>query len=142
MKKCLQSSCNKLIDYREKYCDVHKDVQKKQEQSVNKFRYENDKKVLSVYNNKIWRNVRKSVLLRDDGLCQYCLSNGLVKKAEVVDHFIPVRDDYDKRYDTDNLVSACYECNNKKSLDEELLRNNKISIETFKNKWKYGDMNE
>lgn len=142
LRKCFKNNCENLIPFTQKYCDEHKDIQKKQKQSVNKFRYENDKKVLSVYNNSIWRNVRKSVLLRDNGLCLYCLANGYVKQAQVVDHFMSVRDDYDKRYDTKNLVSACYECNNKKSLDEELLRNKKISIETFKNKWKYGDMNE
>ena len=48
---------------------------------------------------KAWREVRRTAALRDNELCQYCLNQGIVKRYEVVDHFIPIKYDYEKRLD-------------------------------------------
>ena len=78
-------------------------------------------------------------MLRDNGMCKYCLANGKYTKATVIDHFIALRDDYDKRMDMSNLFASCTACNTKKSYDEDKLRKNIITIEQFKLKWKVGE---
>ncbi|MCQ9302688.1 HNH endonuclease [Mammaliicoccus sciuri] len=107
--------------------------------SYETYRYERDKQFIKEYNSKVWKQTRKSIMLRDDGLCQYCLAEGIICKAEVVDHFIPMRDDFDKRFDADNLVASCIRHNTLKEKDEQRLRNKQITLEEYKNKWKYGD---
>nr|WP_275431606.1 HNH endonuclease signature motif containing protein [Mammaliicoccus sciuri] len=78
-------------------------------------------------------------MLRDDGLCQYCLAEGMIHKAEVIDHFIPIKDDFSKKLDADNLVASCIRHNTLKEIDEKKLRNNEITIEEYKNKWRFGN---
>ncbi|WP_337227963.1 HNH endonuclease [Staphylococcus succinus] len=76
-------------------------------------------------------------MIRDNGLCMYCLHNGMYTQATLVDHFIPIRDSYEDRYNTNNLVSACVACNTKKAVDENRLRSKQITFNEFKTLWKY-----
>lgn len=134
MKLCNKVGCNKLLNFTESYCEEHKNKTK-----YDKQRYIRDNKVMSVYNNKMWKDSRQSALVRDDYMCLYCLAKGYVKRAEVVDHYVPIRDDYDKRYDLDNLVSSCYRCNNLKAKHEEALRQGEMSTKEFSERWKYSE---
>lgn len=63
-----------------------------------------------------WDKLRKSVLLRDQHLCQHCLQLGIYTKATDVDHINPKSlggtDDFD------NLQSLCKKCHRAKSLEE------------------------
>ncbi|MCD3219451.1 HNH endonuclease [Mammaliicoccus sciuri] len=139
VRKCFKVNCNNLIPFTETYCDDHKDIKNESTKSYETFRYERDKQFIKEYNSKVWKQTRKSIMLRDDGLCQYCLAEGIISKAEVVDHFIPMRDDFDKRFDVDNLVASCIRHNTLKEKDEQRLRNKQITLEEYKSKWKYGD---
>lgn len=139
VRKCSKVNCNKLIPFTETYCDDHKELTKQSNKDYETFRYERDKQFIKEYNKKIWKDTRKSIMLRDDGLCQYCLAEGTIQRAEVVDHFIPMRDAFDKRFDADNLVASCIRHNTLKEQDERRLRNNEITIEEFKNKWRFGN---
>lgn len=132
-KKCSITNCKTLIDIRKDYCEEHKEF------NYDNQRYKNDKEVRRTYNNSQWKSVRKATLMRDDYMCMYCMANGNgnMVKAEVVDHFMPIRDSYDDRYDMNNLVSACTSCNTLKYYDEVKLRNGSMTIEMYKEKWKY-----
>lgn len=134
-KKCNSINCNNLIDYRNKYCEEHKHLVNE----YDKQRYKHDREVRQTYNSQRWISLRKQCLMRDMGLCMYCLHNGLYTQATLVDHFIPVRDSYDKRYDIDNLVSACDRCNTRKVVDESRLRSQQITLNEFKTLWQYGE---
>jgi 5-methylcytosine-specific restriction protein A len=121
-KVCNKVNCNKLIDFKESYCDEHKHLKNEYKKNYDSLRYERDKMFVRFYNSKQWKDTRRTVMLRDDNLCQNCLRNGLYTKANVVDHVIEVKDDYDKRLDTDNLEALCHECHNNKTIREKKRR--------------------
>lgn len=58
------------------------------------------------------KKTRFMVLQRDDFTCQYCGRSAPTVKLEV-DHIIPVS--RGGKNSTDNLVTACFECNSGKS---------------------------
>lgn len=66
------------------------------------------------YHSQEWRAVRRAVLERDHYLCQTCKRNGIIKTGNTVDHIVPVRVDWSKRLDIDNLETICTSCHNKK----------------------------
>lgn len=132
-KKCNSINCNNLIDFRNKYCDEHKHLNNE----YDKQRYKYDKEVRQTYNSQRWRTIRKQCLIRDNGLCMYCLHNGLYTQATLVDHFIPVRDSHEDRYNMNNLVSACVKCNTRKAVDEDKLRSDQMTLNGFKSNWNY-----
>lgn len=139
VRKCSKVNCNKLIPFTESYCDDHKELSKQIIKEYETKRYKRDKHFIQFYNSKMWKDTRKSIMLRDDGLCQYCLAEGMIHKAEVIDHFIPIKDDFSKKLDADNLVASCIRHNTLKEIDEKKLRNNEITIEEYKNKWRFGN---
>ena len=132
-KKCDSINCNNLIDFRNKYCDEHKHLNN----DYDKQRYKHDKEVRQVYNDSRWRRLRKQCIVRDNGLCLYCLHEGVYTQATMVDHFIPVRDDMSLKYDMSNLNSSCGRCNTRKSIDEDKLRSNQMTLNEFKSNWNY-----
>ena len=136
-RKCSKVNCNELINFNKRFCDEHESLKNESRKQYDKRRYETDKDIRQTYNSTRWRDVRNGVLLRDNHLCLYCLHQGKYTKAEVVDHFIPIRDDYELRYDRNNLVSACNRCNTSKAIDEDKLRKNEITFEQFKERWAY-----
>lgn len=132
-KKCNKINCFNLTDLNNKYCNEHKELNKE----YDKQRFSKEKHIRQTYTNTTWFAIRKNALLRDNGLCMYCLHNGKYTEARVVDHFIPVRDAFDDRYNSDNLVSSCVRCNTRKSEDEDKLRSNKITLEEYKHRWQH-----
>ncbi|WP_440863908.1 HNH endonuclease [Staphylococcus shinii] len=132
-KKCNKVNCFNLISFTEKYCEKHKEENNK----YDKQRFNNDKEVRQTYNTSRWKTIRKQTLIRDMHNCLYCLHNGIYTRATVVDHYIPVRDAYERRYDATNLISSCSACNTRKAVDEDKLRSNQITLEEFKSRWQY-----
>lgn len=132
-KKCNKVNCFNLISFTESYCEKHLD----EKNNYDKQRYKNDKEVRDVYNNKIWRNLRRNVLMRDDYCCRYHLAKGYIVKGNIVDHYIPVRDAYEDRYNESNLITSCSACNTRKAVDEDKLRRKQITLEEYKSRWKY-----
>lgn len=132
-KFCNKVNCKNLVELNKKFCSSHKEENNK----YDKQRFNNDKEVRRTYNTSRWKTIRKQTLIRDNGLCLYCLHNGLITQATLVDHYIPVRDAYERRYDATNLISSCTKCNTRKSVDEDKLRNNQITLEEFKSRWQY-----
>ena len=121
-KKCLKINCNELIDYRLKYCDKHKELINQSNKDYERFRTERDKTYIKFYQSRQWKNTRKSVMIDNDWLCQECLRQGYYKQADVVDHIIELKDDWDKRLDKDNLRPLCHEHHNIKTKEEQKRR--------------------
>ena len=48
------------------------------------------------------------ILERDYHCCRVCLSAGIINSNDLsVHHIIPLKDDYDRRLDNDNLITLC-----------------------------------
>lgn len=82
------------------------------------------------YHSNEWKEVRQAVLERDHYLCQICKRHGVVRQATTVHHLIPLRTDYSKRLEMDNLETICQSCHNK----EHNERSKRLSQKKLKNK--------
>lgn len=69
------------------------------------------------YQSKIWKLVRKKVLLRDGYLCQECKRNGIIKDGNTVDHIKPINQGGEP-LNTQNLQTLCETCHARKSQTE------------------------
>lgn len=89
----------------------------------------------SFYHSGEWRAVRQRVLERDHYLCQVCKRAGHITPATTVHHITPVRVDYSKRLDPDNLETICKACHNAEHRERTQSlkkKENKIKIEKSK----------
>ena len=116
---CNKAGCRVLVDYNESYCDKHKPI--KTSNITYKQRKEQGGKYFWFYKSKAWRNASYQYRLNNP-CCEMCLKSGIVRKADVVDHIIEIRDDYSKRLDEENLQSLCHACHNKKTVRERKRR--------------------
>ena len=73
-----------------------------------------DPKLVAFYHGVKWKRLRESVLSRDNYLCQDCLASNRLVAAEEVHHIIEVKEDWNKRYEEDNLISLCKSCHRKR----------------------------
>ncbi|GAA3020434.1 HNH endonuclease signature motif containing protein [Tetragenococcus solitarius] len=120
-KLCQHASCHELIDYNETYCAKHQPEKKRG--YADSYQYKKNKygKYFKFYHSKQWRKL--SELYRyENPCCEICLANGVVRKADVVDHVIELRDQWDKRLDKSNLMSLCHSCHYKKTKEERQKR--------------------
>ena len=73
-----------------------------------------DPEVERFYTTTAWRKCRAAVLSENGGLCQVCMSKGLIEPAVEVHHKIPLTADNinDPRItlDSSNLMALCDEC--------------------------------
>ncbi|WP_460578426.1 HNH endonuclease [Gracilibacillus alcaliphilus] len=74
--------------------------------------YKRNQKANSFYHSTEWTRVRKLALIRDNYLCQRCLKQKKLTKAQVVHHKVELLVDWSKRLDLDNLESLCHRCHN------------------------------
>ena len=78
------------------------------------------------YHTPAWRKVRQLALHRDNYLCQWCLKNGRISRAEEVHHIEGIDESMEKRLSLDNLVSLCRECQDKTKLNKGRKKKNAI----------------
>ncbi|MBE1727410.1 HNH endonuclease [Lactobacillus plantarum] len=81
-------------------------------------RYEHDEKTNTFYHSIEWRSIRESALKRDHYLCQVCRRNGIIKQGNTVHHIIPIKNDWSKRLDMDNLETICPSCHNQEHFEK------------------------
>ena len=119
LKQCHKLGCTNLT--RAKYCDDHEHLLKEETYKRNRYydRYERDQEAKSFYNSAAWLRVRERALIRDRYLCQRCLRDKRITPAKIVHHIIPIKKDWSKRLELDNLESICLPCHNK--IDHEEL---------------------
>lgn len=119
LKLCAKVMCPNLT--RDKYCEEHKEIV--DESQVNRRFYDQhkrNKKSKQFYNSTKWKNVRDRRKRDKNNLCEFCLENKKLNVANVCDHIVPIKIDWSKRLDYDNLQMLCHECHNKKTREDEL----------------------
>jgi len=92
-------------------------------------KYKRDKNSRAFYKSKEWQEVRELALKRDNYLCQRCLNNKKLKKADLVHHIVPLKDDASLRSKLTNLESICHPCHNKEhKVNDNNNNNNNIKV--------------
>lgn len=117
-KQCNHPPCKVLVDYNQKYCEKHK---AKQTSIKREERKQSEGKYFQFYQSRTWR--KASYLYRlNHPVCEDCLEEGLIRKADVVDHKIELKDDWSKRLDESNFRSLCHTHHNIKTTREKRKR--------------------
>jgi 5-methylcytosine-specific restriction protein A len=65
------------------------------------------------YNSRGWRKISHAYL-KANPLCIVCYKKGIIRKATVTDHVIPIRNGGDP-YNNENFQPLCDHCHNSKS---------------------------
>lgn len=94
-------------------------------------KYGRDRKSKKYYDSREWQQIRETVLEMDQryDVYQY-MTKGIVMIADTVHHIIPLKDDWNKRNDIDNLMSLNHDTH---SMIEAMYRKNKDEMqETLK----------
>ncbi|WP_312288180.1 HNH endonuclease [Terrisporobacter sp.] len=119
---CKHSRCNNLLEKgtNNGYCEDHKEYGEKLQAEAERYRqrsYNNTRKdteETKFYNSRSWKKVRLSALKRDNYLCQDCLSKGIINSSWLeVHHITPLKHDYEKRLELENLKTLCRSCHKK-----------------------------
>ncbi|NNG67333.1 HNH endonuclease [Caldanaerobacter subterraneus] len=122
LRPCRKVGCPNLTRDETGYCEFHKreyldylkrlkaERDRRYDERVRKIR---DKQYYEFYKSEEWERSKTQALIRDKVLCQWCLRKGIIRPADVVHHIVPIKEDWSKRFDLDNLVSLCHECHNK-----------------------------
>lgn len=112
VKPCKKMGCHKLT--RDGYCDDHIHLKSDFIKEDRKFydTHKKDKRIVSFYNSKEWKNMRIKALERDNYLCVNCLLKGMYAQATSVHHIVKIKLDWARRLDIFNLKSLCEKCHN------------------------------
>jgi 5-methylcytosine-specific restriction protein A len=109
----LCSICGARIPMGTTYCDIcSKGIQERRAQSSQHYdivqrKSKDNMKYNAFYHSKEWAMVRQMARARDHGLCIECLKDGDVTVYNVVHHIISIKENYNKKYELDNLVCLC-----------------------------------
>lgn len=114
-KICSHAGCNTLIDFDQKFCSKHTDV--------SKWRMSYEGKYRQFYKSKRWIRESKQFLITNC-VCVKCLDEGIIKKADVVDHIVPLKADWSKRFDHNNWQALCHRHHGEKTGAEQRARTN------------------
>lgn len=86
-------------------------------------RYSRDRRSRSFYNSKEWKTGRATALEADGGIDVYLfMTEGIIAAADMVHHIIPLKDDWNKRIDIDNMMSLSSDTH---SMIEQMYKKNK-----------------
>ena len=107
-KSCSYPRCSGRVKYygAGHLCEKHR-KQKQREKA--KRDVAKNPEVKKFYDSKVWRSLRMEQLV-EEPLCRECRKKGRLKAAEMVDHIVPVRVDWERRLDKTNLQSLCNRC--------------------------------
>jgi 5-methylcytosine-specific restriction enzyme A len=116
LKPCSKPNCPNLTY--ETYCDQHRNARAENNRYYDKYnRSDRSKKF---YHSSAWKKVRELIKIRDNGLCQHCLSDKRITVGTIIDHIVPITDDWNKRLEEDNLQLLCQSCHNKKTAEDSM----------------------
>ncbi|MDN7145346.1 HNH endonuclease [Liquorilactobacillus mali] len=123
MKQCNHAGCRTLVPFNERYCVKHK-------QALNKYRYNkrmynsDESKYQQFYKSTAWRRLSRR-FLENNPICVKCYEDGVIRKADVVDHVQEVKDNWSRRLDESNLQALCNSHHNTKTRNERKKREQK-----------------
>ena len=126
LKRCNAIACRALIPFDVSHCDKHIGVSKREtNRAYDDMRMREEPHIRAFYADTRWRKLSEQAKRRDDYMCQECLSKGIYTIGNVADHIIEVKDDWDRRWDINNLQTLCVKCHNKKTREEKAKRNHR-----------------
>ena len=110
--------CGKVISYNNKACDKCKSkIELERKQNIKYYKqttYERDIKYNKFYKSKEWSRVRQVVIARDHALCKDCLDRNTITPYNTVHHIVPIKEEWSKRLDINNLACLCESCHQKR----------------------------
>lgn len=110
--------CGRIISYNDKACDKCKTkIELERKQNIKYYKqttYERDIKYNKFYKSKEWSRVRQVVIARDHALCKDCLDKNTITPYNTVHHIVPIKEEWSKRLDINNLVCLCESCHQKR----------------------------
>lgn len=106
--KCKRMGCLSPAVHRG-YCDTHSNSMKTTTMVA-----EQRSDGQEMYRSALWKRLRKSTMMKYP-LCVRCLSYGLTRKTEHIDHVIPHRGNSQLFTDTSNLQGLCHSCHSYKT---------------------------
>jgi 5-methylcytosine-specific restriction protein A len=72
-----------------------------------------NKKYTDFYNSGAWRKESNHIRAKYIEACLMCLIKyNILVPSDMAHHIVPIRDDYDKRLEDDNLIPLCHCCHN------------------------------
>lgn len=139
---CNAAGCREIIPVGKRYCKKHEYIQAEVDSTykrrrelagmTDEQRHQYNKRVYRkrmatsakakhnynrFYKSTAWRKLSHQTLLKRP-VCVLCLANGIIKKADLVDHIVPIRADWSKRLDPENLQPLCYHCHIEKTRED------------------------
>lgn len=113
---CNFAGCGKLIPRGEIYCEKHKHKANSEKHWSYQWKKDNYGRYGSFYHSWRWKKVSKEYR-KTHYWCVMCLKRGLYRKADVVDHIVPIRaiatkdgkkiNGWSKRWDWSNYEALC-----------------------------------
>lgn len=116
MKFCSHAGCRNLIPLTERYCSKHKHEESSR---VYFHRKHSGGKYEAFYHSTVWKKLSYQYKLANP-MCEACLKRGVIRKVDIADHIVPIKQDWTKRLDYSNLESLCQYCHNDKTESEQL----------------------
>ena len=152
MRFCNAAGCREVIPVGQYYCDKHQYLQKEYEERKKHWRQDKYKGMTKEqqhqYNRKVYKQrMERSAkaphdynrfyktsawvklshkTLQNNPICVSCYRKGIIKKADLVDHIEPIRENWNRRLDPDNLQPLCYRCHRIKTRKDHARENKMI----------------
>lgn len=133
VRRCKTDGCRALVERPAHFCATHHNMEteyqaKRERYSRTRYnkrtrnRDEETRERYKFYRSKTWSSIRKQALERDNYLCQYCKSLGVITPNAVIgDHVTPVEVAPKLRTVISNVVATCRSCDNtKRTLEQEI----------------------
>lgn len=116
---CAKNGCKSLVERPERYCIDHK-------AEVKVLAVDNRESASKRGYNRTWRKYRETFLVQNP-FCTYCIRDGELIYADVVDHIKPHKGDMKLFWDPENHQGLCTKCHNKKTASEDGGFGNKLN---------------
>lgn len=104
--------CQSIMPYTNKICDKCSSVVGNYRSISDKVYQENrkDSQEQKIYKTSKWKRVRSQAIAIANGLCEECIRRGKISYVDDVHHKIPIKVDFSKAYDLNNLICLCRSC--------------------------------
>lgn len=118
VKRCGKVGCREFTENSySAYCKIHKG---ETDRAYNEWRNTYDKEYVSFYKSTAWTKKRLVALRRDEWICRRCSKQGIITVADMVDHIVPSKVEWELRLDIDNLQALCNECHAIKTAEDKV----------------------
>lgn len=112
LRPCARPGCPRLVRPPDRYCREHVAWAKQRAAAAQRHydEHERDPRIVEFYHSPAWQALRLRAMERDAYLCQRCLRERRITRADTVHHIVPVEQDWSRRLDLSNVESVCRDC--------------------------------